>query len=194
MNRRIFLQLCATIIFLTSGVSFSQDNLSGQELRRRTTYDKSITAIWIGKDPNVELGTTNTPLEFGVEKLIFEFSKDKERIVFQPKGQPYFSNWDFNIFSPDYRYVALLQDHYGPYHIIPTENLRDYLLGKNTSFEIVSGRGPDGPGVIHGNIKWVSNDTVEFSAGCCGGGYMVVHKIGGKTKREKWKAGERHLR
>ena len=120
--------------------------------------------------------------------------KTKQRIVFQPQGQLYFSDWSFNIFSPDFGFVALLQDPFGPYHIIPIENLRDYLTGKNPTFEIVDGRAPGGAAAIHGEINWLSVDRVEFSASCCGGGYMVTHKIGGKTNYGKWKAGERHLR
>lgn len=175
---------------------FSQEThqKTEEELHRITAKDRSITAIWLGVDPNFENKGYDFPLTFGVTKLIFKFGNKNRPYVFQPKGELYFDDWSFNIFSPDYRFVVLLQDHFGPYHIIPIENLRGYLAGKNVRFDIADGQTPGGSATIHGQINWISTDKMEFSAMCCGGGYMVTHKIDGKTKRGKWKAGERHLR
>ena len=32
-------------------------------------------------------------------------------------GTVYFSDWEFDVISPDGRHVLLMQSHYGPYHI-----------------------------------------------------------------------------
>jgi len=175
-------------------ISFADEHQNEKVLFKSTTKDSTISAIWIGVDPNVDSGLTGMPLTFGVHKLVFEFSNDKKRIEFKPKGDLFFSDWSFEIFSPDYRYVVLLQDHFGPYHIIPIDGLRDYLEGENPQFEVADGQIPRGAAAIHGEITWHSDDEIEFSASCCGGGYMVTHRIGGKTKYGKWKAGEGHLK
>ena len=186
------------IIFLASfflqNNSSAEESINTKELYKVTTKDNKVTAIWIGEDQTIDSSLKDMPLTFGVQKLVFEFSATKERIEFKPQGELFFSSWSFNIFSPDFRFVVLLQDHYGPYHIIPIDNLRDYLSGKNTQFEIVDGRIPDGSGAIHGEILWLTDDSIKFSACCCGGCYLVKHKFGEKTQYGKWKRGEGNLK
>ncbi|MEW5734713.1 MAG: hypothetical protein AB1921_07655 [Thermodesulfobacteriota bacterium] len=130
------------------------------------------------------------PPSFRVEQLLFEFP-DGQRIPFKPSGTLYFDDWTFNIFSPDYRYVVLMQDRYGPYHVVPIKELRDYLTGKKSPFEAVSGSTLDIPGVLHGDVKWKTAASFEFCAACCSGSYKVFHQIGGKTEYGKWRKGER---
>jgi hypothetical protein len=159
-----------------------------QELYRVVSNDKSVTAIWFGENPRILTESPDTSLEFGVKELIFQFSADQKKIRFEPGGELYHDGWTFDIFSKDGLYVILLQSHYGPYHVIKTENLRDYLMGKAPPFEIVKGEDPDSDGgVIHYALNWISNDTFEFSAACCGDDRIVRHKIGNKTTRSLWR-------
>lgn len=175
------------ILFIVSLVAESSTyktnkkiDIAEKLLFRVTTNDNTVSALWVGVDPNIEFETSDMPLTFGVHKLYFEFSKTKEKLAFHPLGELFFSDWFFNIFSPDYRFLVLLQDHYGPYHIIPIENLADYLAGKNPQFEIVKTSNAK-VGAVHKEINWLSIDTIEFTTSCCGGNYTVIHKIGEKT-------------
>jgi hypothetical protein len=196
--------LNATILFIVSSYLFAQDSKAGSdvetkpsemEIHRITIKDNSITAIWIGDDPNTDPDLSGMPLEYGVHKVFFEFLNGNEKILFKPTGELFFSDWSFNIFSQNYKYVILLQGHFGPYHIIPIENLRDYLSGKITQFETVSGQQTlDDPGAVHGEIKWLSFDTIKFRAFCCGGSIVVIHQIGKKTKYGKWEERKKPLK
>lgn len=188
MNNIKIIALFILSVLVLYSFSLANESKFEKELFRVTSSDSKVTAIWIGADETIDPDLKGMPLTFGVHKLLFEFSSTNERIVFNPTGELYFSDWVFKIFSPNQRYVALLQDHFGPYHIIPINNLKDYLSGGKTKFEIVDGRGPDGTGVIHGPVFWLSDNEIRFGAACCGGGYVVTHKIGGETQRGKWKS------
>jgi hypothetical protein len=188
MNKlyKITLTVILLIVTLVAESATNEIDLTEKELFRITTPDNTISAVWIGVDPNIEFETSNMPLKYGVHKLYFEFSKTKEKLAFNSKGELFFDDWYFNIFSPNYRFVALLQDHYGPYHIIPINNLREYLTEKNSQLEIVNGQNST-VAAVHKEMKWLSIDEIEFKAWCCGGSYIVKHKIGGKTKYGEWK-------
>jgi len=168
--------------------SSDNDRQSYQELYRIVAHNKSVTAIWLGEDPKILTGSSDTPSEYGVKELIFQFSNDNKKIKFIPGGALYFDCWSFDIFNGDGNYVVLLQSHYGPYHVIKIENLRDYLVGKSPPIEIVKGEehNSDG-GVIHDRLQWISNDTFEFKSSCCGDDRTVRHKIGFKTTRDLWR-------
>ena len=187
MKKAIVLLFLVTVF---GAMAFADEPQNQKELCRVTTPDHSVSAVWIGVDPNAVSDFTDMPLTYGVDKLVFEFSAAHGKIAFAPKGDLSFSDWSFNIFSPDYRFVALLQDRIGPYHIIPIENLRDYLTGKKTQFYIVNGRSPDGVAAVHDEVTWLAADKIEFTAYCCGGGYQVIHQIGGKTAYGAWKPKE----
>ncbi|WP_069472927.1 hypothetical protein [Candidatus Marithrix sp. Canyon 246] len=179
---KIILKIILIVTLVAESSTYATDkkiDIAEKVLFRATTSDNTVSALWVGVDPNIELETSDMPLTFGVHKLYFEFPKTKEKLAFNPRGQLFFSDWSFNIFSPDYRFVVLLQDHYGPYHIIPISNLQDYLAGKNPQFEIVEASNGK-VSAVHGEINWLSIDTIEFSAWCCGGSYTVIHKIGEK--------------
>jgi hypothetical protein len=163
-------------------------NQSHQVLHRLISKDKSVTAIWVGEDPRTFSETKDTPLEFGVKELIFKFSSDGKKYTFKPQGDLYFDCWGFNIFDEEGRYVVLLQSHYGPYHVVKVESLRDYLVGKSAPYEVVEGKDPDGTcGVVHEPLRWISSDTFEFLSAACGSKRVVHHKIGSETKRGGWK-------
>jgi len=182
--------------FVTSATANNNENKMSeteqgkayQELHRLVSKDNSVTAIWVGEDPRIIIENPDTPLEFGVSELIFQFSRDKKKITFKPDGELFYDCWSFNIFDGDGRYVVLLQSQYGPYHVVKIENLRKYLTGETPAFEIVEGRDSDNNGVIHSCLYWTSNDTFEFAAACCGDERVVRHKIGHKTTRGLWRS------
>jgi hypothetical protein len=86
---------------------------------------RGITVHFGGEKP-----PGDTPLEFGVSALWFTFVDDQTPYVFKPTGELYFSDWRFDLFSPDGAYILLLQSHHGPYHVVATSKLRDYLTGR----------------------------------------------------------------
>jgi hypothetical protein len=86
-----------------------------------------ITAHFGGEKTPVAV---DAPLEYGVEALWFTFEGDWRSYVFKPKGKLFFTDWNFDLFSPDGAHVLLLQDHYGPYHVVATDRLKDYLIGR----------------------------------------------------------------
>lgn len=46
--------------------------------------------------------------------------------------------WSFHIFDENGLYIVLLQDHYGPYHVVTIKDLKDYLTGKTGPYEVVA--------------------------------------------------------
>ncbi|HLA77365.1 MAG TPA: hypothetical protein VJU18_07290, partial [Vicinamibacteria bacterium] len=101
-------------------------------LHRHTTRDGRIVANWIGEDPSEP--DMDIPLHFGVAELWFEFrgtpSTPGNKVLFRPAGTLFFSDWTFDIFSPDGAVVVLLQDHYGPFHVVRARILEKYLTGR----------------------------------------------------------------
>jgi hypothetical protein len=121
------------------------------------------------------------PLEYGVTRLWFTFAGDDKTYVFRPKGELYFSDWEFDVFSPDGRYVLLLQDHYGPYYIVSTERLKDHLTGAEPDY-LVSGMSSGSTVAgVHDDAKWASPQSVEFSFTCCGTEQIKKFEIGPNT-------------
>ena len=197
MKIRTLIVLFISCIFCSQNIAVCSDDEntlsknnekeSYQELYRLVSKDKSVTAIWVGEDPRILTESPDTPLRFGVKKLIFQFAEDNKTIEFKPRDDLYY-NWSFDIFSEDGRNVVLLQDYYGTYHVIKTKDLREYLSGKAPPFEIVNGQDPDADGgVIHEIHYWIADDTFEFTVACCGDERVVRHKIGHKTTRALWR-------
>ena len=126
-----------------------------------------MTAHWSGERPEA-----GTPLEFGVKKLWFTFAGDKAVYEFKPVGELFFSDWKFDIFSPDGAYVLLLQDGFGPYHVIRTTRLKSYLQGKAKPYRSVRANDypphAGHPAKVHSFVRWVSNHSFEFTGSCCG--------------------------
>lgn len=146
-------------------------------LHRETVRHGEVTGLWLGTDP----GPGVSPA-FGTERLVFLFKNPKERLEFHPKGQLFFSDWSFHFFSPDGKYIALPQDHYGPYHLVPVSALRAYLHGKKARVKVVKGTSGK-EGAVHSGLRWLNPKTLQFNVACCGEETTVTHKIGGKTKR-----------
>ncbi len=123
----------------------------------------TVTAVFEGEKPPAELGV---PLAFGTSKVSFEFRGDPVRYEFKPSGRIEFSDWAFELFSPDGKWVLLLQDRFGPYHVVSTRKLKDYLRGKVKPEKVE--RAPVGPAeaaLVHSAARWLSNDEFEYRVG-----------------------------
>jgi hypothetical protein len=118
-----------------------------------------------------EKGDRDMPLEYSVTRLWFTFRGDRKRYAFRPKGELFFSDWRFDIFSPDGRRVLLLQDRFGPYHVVSVDKLRKYLRDEAEPEHILDGSSPGNSTTtagVHHEGRWTSSDTVEFKFTCCG--------------------------
>jgi hypothetical protein len=137
------------------------------ELKAVTSPDGMVTAHWSG-----EKTLEGTPVEFGVKKLWFTFAGDGARLEFRGRGELHFSDWNFNIFSPDGAYVLLLQDRFGPFHVVSSKNLKPYLQGKADAERTVGANDypahAQDPAKVHTLVRWVSNESFEFKGACCG--------------------------
>jgi hypothetical protein len=126
-----------------------------------------VTAHFAGVREKEE---SDSPLEYSVTRLWFTFRNDRQRYVFRPKGELFFSDWRFDIFSPGGRHVLLLQDRFGPYHVVSVDKLRKYLRGRAEPDHVLDGNASGGSTTagVHHEGRWTSSDTVEFKVTCCG--------------------------
>ncbi len=139
----------------------------------------AATAHFVGTTPTNDPGEPKPPLEFGVESLYFTFPGDARHHAFKPQGELYFSDWTFDVFSPDGAYTMLLQSRYGPITVVPTAELRRFLDGESTTVERLTP--PPGEGTaaqVIDQIKWLGPRELEFRASCCGTSEVVRKKIG----------------
>ena len=104
--------------------------------------------------------SNNLPPRLGIEALWFTFEDDPENYGFPSSGQDgelYFKDRSFDIFSPDGAYVLLLQDHYGPYHVVATERLKEYLAGRaKPDYVVTKAVDPNEPPRVHHDGHWIS--------------------------------------
>jgi hypothetical protein len=118
--------------------------------------------------------TGNLPLQSGVSALWFTFEGDPENYGFasttKEPGDAHldFSDWNLDIFSPAGGFVLLLQDTYGPYHIVATDKLKDYLSNGRKPDYAIAAPGANEPARIYRNGHWLSEGAVEFNVSCCG--------------------------
>lgn len=127
----------------------------------------AVTAVFAGNADALKDLPANPPppKSYGVESLAFRFADGTSK-GFAPTGQLFFSDWRFDVFSPDCEWVALLTDHYGPYHLVKTADLKGYLEGKVKPVELqVKG---DTASVLSDGA-WTGDGGFEFFASCCGG-------------------------
>lgn len=123
----------------------------------------TVEAHFDGEAPPADL---KVPLVFGTTRLFFTFKDSKTALVFEPKGELYFSDWTFDIFSPDGKWVLLLQDRFGPYHVVATARLADYLQGKAPPDKVVTVPRPEGQqALVHSKGRWVSPTEIEYQVG-----------------------------
>jgi hypothetical protein len=119
------------------------------------------------------------PRTYGVREIWFSFEGDPARYHFDPRGALFFSDWYFEeLFSPNGDYVLLLQDHFGPYHVVHVVHLKDYLTGKLGPDQVV-GYEPagDSPRGVHETAKWLSETEVQYGVTCCGQSMIRIEKI-----------------
>ena len=137
-----------------------------------------VTARWSG---TVENAPDGAPKSFGTESLAFWFS-DGVTEGFKPVGQLFFTDWTFDIFSPDCAYAVLQVDHFGPLHVVATSQLRQYLRGELKPTVIEAPRGADA--AVYSQLRWTSPTQFEFVASCCGGAqaFQADVKSGAVTK------------
>jgi len=118
------------------------------------------------------------PPEYGVKQLSFSFAGDPRSYPFTPSGTLHFSDWTFDIFSTEGTYVLLPQDHYGPYHVVRVDHLKDYLLGRRQADEVVAQSLETGsPARVHAKPSWLSDTELRYQTTCCGETVEHRHSI-----------------
>lgn len=167
----------ATAILVVFAAASSQAKSPGvsspaspPEIKTVTTGE--VTAHFGGERPS------DAPLRFGVQALWFSFRGDDAVYPFKPDGGVSFWGWNLDIFSPDGKRVLLLQNRYGPYHVVRTSRLKDYLRGRAKADEIV-GQIPK-PGetaAIHEEARWLSATRLRYVVACCGGRIVKTHRL-----------------
>lgn len=148
---------------------------------------RGITAHFGGEKPPGDF-----QLEFGVSALWFTFAGDETVYVFSPGGDVDFGDWRFDLFSASGAYVLLQQDHYGPYHVVAIERLKEYLRSPANPDKVVSGHDHpsfrNSPAQVHRLIRWTSDGSFEFSGFCCGDEMHFRYDIQtGKLELMDWK-------
>jgi hypothetical protein len=126
----------------------------------------AVTAVWTGDAELLKDLPQPAPKTYAVESLAFKFADGSSK-GFVPRGQVLSEDWRFEIFSPDCATVALLTDHYGPYHVVKTAELRGYLEGRSKPLEVMP-KGSTTAQVLS-DLVWRDQETFEFAASCCGG-------------------------
>lgn len=117
------------------------------------------------------------PKAYGVESLAFRFADGTSK-GFAPTGQLFFSDWRLELFSPDCAWTALLADHYGPYHLVKTAELKGYLAGQVKPV-VVQAKGAEAS--VHSDGAWAGDGTFEFFASCCGGARVFKATTAGEV-------------
>lgn len=137
-----------------------------------------VTAVWSGSaDDLKDLAVDGTPVprSYGVKGLTFVFADGKSH-AFTPSGELQFSDWSFDVFSPDCSRVALLQDRYGPFTVLSTKDLGTFANATPVKAEGTTAS-------VHGQWRWTGPSTFEFVASCCGGARVMAGDGSGALKQ-----------
>jgi hypothetical protein len=138
-----------------------------------------LTAHFGGRKSPVEV---DAPLEYNVEALWFTFEGDWRSYVFKPTGELFFTDWSFDLFSPDGAHVLLPQSHYGPYHVVATDRLKNYLIGCVKPNYVVTKRGRRiDPATVHSDGHWISAREIQFTVACCESSETLTYRLGQKA-------------
>lgn len=128
-----------------------------EEVIHEIALDGVLLRFWGSRVP---MGVRES---FGVTALDFVFgSNEPQRFV--PSGALHFSDWRFDIVSPDEAHLLLLQDRYGPYHVVRVDQLQGYLNGAEPAYQF-GYQNPEGSAWIHEGARWVGSTTVNYRAG-----------------------------
>lgn len=130
-----------------------------------------VTAVFEGQRE------ADAPAAYGVERLVFRFG-DGVEVPYRPAEPLAFSDWGFDVFSPDCGWVALPAGHYGPYHLVPLAELKAYLRGEASPVVL---RARTEPASVHSDGCWVGPDVWEFVASCCGGARVLRGRVTGEV-------------
>jgi hypothetical protein len=123
-----------------------------------------VTAVFQGSAEDLkDLAVEGRPVPktYGVKSLTFVFADGRE-VPFTPRGELAFSDWSFEVFSPDCSRAVLLQDRFGPYTVFTVKDLPTFANPKVV-------KAPGEPAAVHGPWRWTSPSSFEFVASCCGG-------------------------
>jgi hypothetical protein len=102
---------------------------------------------------------------FGIRELVFVLA-DGTTAPFKPTGTVQFSDWTFDIGSPDGRHVLLVQDHYGPYHVVAVANLVPYLAGTTGPDHVLhQAQSAEVGAWVHQGGRWNGDTEVAYEAG-----------------------------
>ena len=99
---------------------------------------------------------------YGVQRMAVGTSQGE--LPYSPQGELFHSDWSFDVVSPDGSKVLLLQDHYGPYHIVSVDNLQAYLISGEPDYEFGQLQ-PDSNAWVHEQAQWVSDAEISYVAG-----------------------------
>lgn len=99
------------------------------------------------------------PAAYATERLTFVV--EGEELQWTPTGTLNFSDWSFDIASPDGGWIVLLQDRHGPYHAVQTKNLKRYLQGAAPD-QIVAYEGPPGFRPVFEKQSWTAPRTFHY--------------------------------
>ncbi|SDB58443.1 hypothetical protein [Bauldia litoralis] len=126
----------------------------------KIVYGDAVSAYFYGTEPGLQIA----------DFLAFRFPGEKREVRFHPTGSVQPWEWQLDLFSPDGSKVLLPQDHFGPYHVVRTENLKAYLRGGRTPDFIISQprTGENAVAAVHHDARWVSNDSIRYETTCCG--------------------------
>lgn len=102
------------------------------------------------------------PLSFGVSRLSF-VDKSGESRTWDQAGELFFSDWENLVCAPDGQHLALLQDHYGPIHIVRLADLWDYLGGQPPTHTVSGVTGDIAH--VHSELRWLNASTLVYQIG-----------------------------
>lgn len=147
----------------------------GDVLARWTVDQKELDELR-ADSPNVVFNEA-----VAVKRLDFVFADGTTRAF--DGSQLNFSDWQFSIFSPSCKRVALLIGHFGPIHVVEVKALAGYLAAK--SLPVVLGAPVNaGTAQVLSNLVWKGDDHLTYTGSCCGGAEVFdADVISGRTER-----------
>ena len=90
---------------------------------------------------------------FGIREIRFEINGKVQ--AFKPAGTVQDSDWSFEIATAEGDWIVLPQDHYGPYHVISTARLGEYLGGGKADHELHQQAQVENAGAwVHADARW----------------------------------------
>jgi len=99
---------------------------------------------------------------FGIREIRFEIDGQVE--VFKPTGTLQDSDWSFEIATAEGDWIVLPQDHYGPYHVVATDRLGEYLGAGQADHELHQQSQVENAGAwVHAGARWEGRALVYLA-------------------------------